>query len=70
MRNPVFILEAIDQVEPEAPDALLDILDPGRRIRFEDHYLQVPFDLSTVLWIATSASWCSSKSAACPARAR
>ena len=54
MRNPVFILEAIDRVEPEAADELLDILDPGRCIVFEDHYLQVRFDLSAVLWIATA----------------
>ena len=54
VRNPVFILEAIDRVEPEAADELFDILDPGRCIVFEDHYLQVRFDLSAVLWIATA----------------
>ena len=54
VRNPVFILEAIDRVEPEAADELLDILDPGRCIVFEDHYLQVRFDLPAVLWIATA----------------
>ena len=54
VRNAVFILDAIDQLEPEAAGPLLDILAPGRRIMFEDHYLQAPFDLSTVLWIATA----------------
>ena len=54
MINPVFILEAIDQVEQEAADALLDILDPVRRTAFRDAYVDVAFDLSAVLWIVTA----------------
>ena len=54
VNNPVFILEAIDQVEQEAADALLDLLDPVRRIAFRDAYVDVAFDLSAVLWIVTA----------------
>ena len=54
MRNPVFILKAIDRVKPEAAYALVDVLDPVRRTAFRDEYLQVPFDLSEVLWIVTA----------------
>ena len=53
-RNPVFLLEAIDQVEPDAAEALLDVLDPERGKRFRDQYLRVSFDLSAVLWIVTA----------------
>ena len=53
-RNPVFLLEALDRVEPDAADALLDVLDPERGKRFRDRYLRVSFDLSAVLWIVTA----------------
>ena len=49
--NPVVILEGIDRVEGDAADSLLDVLDPVRCAVFRDAYLQVPFDLSAVLWI-------------------
>ena len=52
--NPVFILEAIDRVDAEAADALLDLLDPARRKAFRDEYLDIRFDLSAVLWIVTA----------------
>ena len=52
--NPVFILEELDRVASDAADALLDVLDPGRRSAFLDEYLQVPFDLSAALWIVTA----------------
>ena len=52
--NPVFILEAIDRVDAEAADVLLDVLDPARRKAFRDEYLDVRFDLSGVLWIVTA----------------
>ncbi len=48
VNNPVFILEAVDQVEQEAADAVLDVLDPERRTAFRDAYIDVPFDLSGV----------------------
>ena len=53
--NPVFILEAIDRVDADAADALLDLLDPARRKAFRDEYLDVGFDLSAVLWIVTAS---------------
>ena len=52
VNNPVFILEDLDRVASEAADALADVLDPARRTAFRDEYLQAPFDLSGVLWIA------------------
>ena len=52
--NPVFILEELDRVASDAADALLDVLDPGRRSAFRDEYLQVPFDLSAALWVVTA----------------
>ena len=52
--NPVFILAAIDRVDAEAADVLLDMLDPARRKAFRDEYLDVRFDLSAVLWIVTA----------------
>ena len=54
LRNPVFILELLEQVEPEVAGALLDVLDPVVCTAFQDQYLQVRFDLSAVLWILTA----------------
>ena len=54
VNNPVFILEAIDRVEQEDAEALLGVLDPGRRTAFRDAYVDVAFDLSAVLWIVTA----------------
>lgn len=57
-RNPVFLLDEIDRVAEEARadimGVLLELLDPGQNKAFVDHYMDYPFDLNEVFFIATS----------------
>jgi ATP-dependent Lon protease len=58
VKNPVILLDELDRITPEARAAimgvLIELLDPGQNTNFTDYFIDYPFDLSQVLFVATA----------------